>query len=118
MEDISTAIARPCAVRLGDVMCNDSRTMARSGCKLSAEKENLLSAPRNKPNQGFCGTAALLSPGDNIGDDGSIPVLNYHYRVWFLFVCYKLFYLKNEFFSLLGDSAVDYSSNETETNIL
>lgn len=72
MEDISTAIARPCAVRLGDVMCNDSRTMARSGCKLSAEKENLLSAPRNKPNQGFGGTAALLSPGDNIGDDGSI----------------------------------------------
>ncbi|XVF88814.1 hypothetical protein PTKIN_Ptkin19aG0081600 [Pterospermum kingtungense] len=90
MEDMSTAIAGPCAVRLGDGMCNDSRTMARmdlAGCKLSAEKASLLSPSENNPNQpckfisgenqGFCGasscggTTAPLSPrdGNNIEDN-------------------------------------------------
>ncbi|XWS26653.1 hypothetical protein CRYUN_Cryun26dG0049000 [Craigia yunnanensis] len=92
MEEITTAIAGPCAVRLGDVMCNDSRMMTRmdlSGCKHIAEKASLLPPLENKPNQpckfisggnhGFrgassCGeTTAPLSPCEgNIGDNRAI----------------------------------------------
>ncbi|XWS72214.1 hypothetical protein CRYUN_Cryun02cG0020900 [Craigia yunnanensis] len=54
MEEISTAIAGPCAIRLGDVMCNDSRTMTHvdvTGCKLIAKKASLLPPLENNPNQ-------------------------------------------------------------------
>ncbi|XWS17443.1 hypothetical protein CRYUN_Cryun33cG0068200 [Craigia yunnanensis] len=89
MEEISIAIAGPCA---GDVMCNDTRTMTRvdlTGCKLIAEKASLLSSPENKPNQpcefisggsqgfraasSFGETTAPLSPCErNRGDNGAI----------------------------------------------
>ncbi|XVE54034.1 hypothetical protein DITRI_Ditri03aG0050100 [Diplodiscus trichospermus] len=92
MEEISTEIVGPCAVRLGEVTCNDSRTMTRmdlTGCKLVAGKPSLLSAPENMPNQlcefiyggnqGLCGASscrdatAPLSPCEgNIADDLAI----------------------------------------------
>ncbi|XP_022754842.1 protein phosphatase 2C 77-like isoform X2 [Durio zibethinus] len=84
MEEISTAIAGPCAVTLGDVMCNDSRTMTHmdvAGCKLIAEKASLLSPPENQPNQpckfisggnqGFLGASSFRTLG-NSGDNGAI----------------------------------------------
>ncbi|XVE97948.1 hypothetical protein REPUB_Repub03eG0062800 [Reevesia pubescens] len=82
MEEISTAIAGP-TVRVGDVMCNDSRTMAHmdvTRCKLMAEKASL-SLPENSSggNQGFHGAsscrenAAPLSPHEgNSGENGAI----------------------------------------------
>ncbi|XP_021275593.1 protein phosphatase 2C 77 [Herrania umbratica] len=54
MEEISTEIAGPCAVRLGDMMYNDMRMMTHidvTGCKLIADKASLLSLPENKPKQ-------------------------------------------------------------------
>ncbi|XVE70646.1 hypothetical protein DITRI_Ditri10aG0088000 [Diplodiscus trichospermus] len=90
MEEISTAVAGPCAVGLGDVMCNDSMAhMDVKGCKLIVQKGSLLSPPEDKPNQpckfisgrnqGFRGASscqestAPLSPCEgNIGDNGPI----------------------------------------------
>ncbi|OMO91717.1 phosphatase 2C (PP2C)-like protein [Corchorus olitorius] len=93
MEEISTSIAGPCAVRLGDMMCNDSRTIRHmdvNGCKLVAEKASLLSIPESKPNQlcesiscgnqscyhGGCSCKASVAPlsphkGDR-GDNGGV----------------------------------------------
>ncbi|XVF35074.1 hypothetical protein REPUB_Repub18cG0113500 [Reevesia pubescens] len=54
MEKISTAIASPCAVRLRDMICNDSRSIRHmdvTGCKLSAEKASLLPPTENNSNQ-------------------------------------------------------------------